>query len=155
MTALPLAAGAMRKPPQPSTRLVQPLTSTDKPWMSKRQPGVLSSYILTLIFIVIGLGCAAILCFFGYNDIFLLDESNLCKVMDENFSGSDLNTDYWNVEVQMGGFGNNEFQMTSRDPENLFIRNNQLYIQPTLSTERVRLSSSQTNPTPLIHFTEH
>ncbi|KAH6904287.1 glucan 1,3-beta-glucosidase [Coprinopsis sp. MPI-PUGE-AT-0042] len=137
VTALPLGTPMPRsKPPQPSTRLVQPLTSTDKPWMSVRQPGVLPSYLLTLLFIIVGLGCAAILCFFGYNEIFLLDESNLCQVMNENFGGSDLNSDYWNVEVQTGGFGNGEFQMTSRDPENLFIRNGQLYIQPTLSTDR-------------------
>ncbi|EAU86691.2 glucan 1,3-beta-glucosidase [Coprinopsis cinerea okayama7 len=123
------------KPPGPSTRLVQPLTEEDKPWLTHRQPRVLTSYLLTLLFIFLGICGAAALCYFGYTSVPLLDDSDLCMVMNENFNGDSLDSDNWNVEIQMGGFGNGEFQMTSAREENLFIKNGQLYMYPTLTSE--------------------
>ncbi|TFK24103.1 glycoside hydrolase family 16 protein [Coprinopsis marcescibilis] len=122
------------RPPMTSTRLTAPLTKDDKPWLSSRQPKTYTSYFLTLFCIFLGLCGAAALCYFGYTEVNVLDPSRLCLEMDEQFTGG-LNPDYWNVEIQTGGFGNGEFQMTSDSSDNLFVRNNQLYIHPTLTTE--------------------
>lgn len=62
-------------------------------------------------------------------------ENNLCMVLDEEFDSFDTNT--WNREVSLGGFGNGEFQMTTAEDENLFIRNGQLYIMPTLTSDEI------------------
>lgn len=128
------------KPPLPSTRLSAPIDKSEKPWLSKREPGTMSSYCTTLLFILLGLGGAAVLCWQGVTNVPLLNHK-LCLVLSEDFSSQDLDTSTWTKDVELGGFGNGEFQMTTDSSKNLFISNNQLYIMPTLTTDV--LSSSQ------------
>ncbi|KAF5339550.1 hypothetical protein D9611_011422 [Ephemerocybe angulata] len=125
------------KAPHPSTRLTAPLTQSEKPWTAKRQPYTYRSYLLTLACIFLGAAGAAALCFFGYTSVPLLDESRLCSVLDESFSGGALDSNVWNTEIQLGGFGNGEFQITTDDPDNLFIANEQLYLHPSLTSDKV------------------
>jgi len=40
-------------------------------------------------------------------------------VLDESFSSGALDDATWNREVQLGGFGNGEFEMTTGEDENL------------------------------------
>lgn len=125
------------KMPAPSTRLAVPLTEEDKPWLRKRAPYTYRSYFTTLFFIFLGAAGSAALCYFGYTSVPLIDSSRLCLVLDEDFSSGSLDEGTWNREVQLGGFGNGEFQMATADSDNLFIRNNQLYIHPTLTSDKV------------------
>jgi beta-glucanase (GH16 family) len=59
-------------------------------------------------------------------------------VLDESFSGSSLDESVWNYDIQLGGFGNGEFQMTTKDPDNIFLSNGNLYIHPTLTSDKVQ-----------------
>ena len=122
------------KPPLPSTRLSAPIEKSDKPWLSKREPGTMASYWTTLLLILLGLGGAAVLCWQGVTNVPLLN-NKLCLVLSEDFSSPDLDTSTWTKDVELGGFGNGEFQMTTDSSSNLFISNNQLYIMPTLTSD--------------------
>ncbi len=55
--------------------------------------------------------------------------------MDDNFDT--LDTSVWQREVQVGGFGNNEFEWTTADSENAFTDNGVLYIVPTLTEDKL------------------
>ena len=55
-------------------------------------------------------------------------------VLNENFDSLDLDNT-WTRDVELGGFGNGEFQMTTDSSDNLFVRNGQLYIMPTLTSD--------------------
>ncbi|GAA6031497.1 hypothetical protein JCM8097_006484 [Rhodosporidiobolus ruineniae] len=56
-----------------------------------------------------------------------------CLVLDEQFNGNSIDTSIWQHEVQLGGFGNHEFEMTTTNANNSFIEDGMLYIVPTLS----------------------
>ena len=60
-------------------------------------------------------------------------------MLEDNFDSFDTNT--WSREVSLGGFGNGEFQMTTQEDDNLFIRNGQLYIMPTLTSDEIGTDS--------------
>ncbi|KAM6494910.1 glycoside hydrolase family 16 protein [Amanita muscaria] len=125
------------KPPLPSTRISAPIPPSDKPWLTKREPRALYSYLVTVICMLLGLGGAALLCWRGLLSVQKLDPSRLCLVMNENFDGTSLDDTIWSRDVELGGFGNGEFQMTTTSDTNLFLRNSQLYIYPTLTSDTV------------------
>ena len=50
-------------------------------------------------------------------------------VWSEEFNGTELDTDTWNVENKGGGFGNRESQFCSDRPENLRVENGNLIIE--------------------------
>ncbi|GAA5852958.1 hypothetical protein JCM8547_004748 [Rhodosporidiobolus lusitaniae] len=64
-----------------------------------------------------------------------IPKEKYCLVLEENFDGDSLNTDIWHHEVELGGFGNGEFEMTTTDNANSFVENGKLYIVPTLSND--------------------
>ena len=53
-----------------------------------------------------------------------------------------LRTDIWTHEVQVGGFGNGEFEWTTASEENSFVVDNKLIIMPTL-TDKGTLDDNQ------------
>ncbi|GAA5881438.1 hypothetical protein JCM8547_005187 [Rhodosporidiobolus lusitaniae] len=63
-----------------------------------------------------------------------IPKHDYCIVLDEQFDGP-LDTSVWHHEVQVGGFGNKEFQMATADPANSYTEDGVLYIVPTLSNE--------------------
>jgi hypothetical protein len=129
------------KPPLPSTRLAAPIEKSEKPWLSNPERGTKTSYWSTLVFILLGLAGAAILCWRGFSNVLLLDPSELCLVLSEDFSSQDLDTSTWTKDVELGGFGTGEFEMTTDSSSNLFISNNQLYIMPTLTSDVISSAS--------------
>ncbi|KAF4610231.1 hypothetical protein D9613_010576 [Agrocybe pediades] len=139
-SALPLGSSAFlakSKPPLPSTRLAAPLEKSEKPWLAKPEPRARLSYFITLFCIFLGVAGAAALVYFGVVSVDVLEDSDLCSVMDEQFNGGSLDDSTWNREVELGGFGNGEFQMTTNSDDNLFFQNGQLYIMPTLTSDKV------------------
>ncbi|GAA5990321.1 hypothetical protein JCM10908_007316 [Rhodotorula pacifica] len=56
-------------------------------------------------------------------------------VLDEQFNGNSLDTSLWSHEIQVGGFGNKQFEMTTSATKNSFVEDGFLYIVPTLSNE--------------------
>ncbi|KAJ8073522.1 hypothetical protein PM082_011798 [Marasmius tenuissimus] len=138
-TALPST-----KRPLPSTRLAKPLTSSDKPWLSGRRTLTSTdrnplSYILTLLCIFLGIAGAAALCYFGTtpDKIHRIADSDLCLILNDQFSGGELDTSVWKRDVGLGGFGNGEFEIMTSRSDNAKIVNNQLYIVPTLTSARI------------------
>ncbi|KAK7467309.1 hypothetical protein VKT23_004366 [Stygiomarasmius scandens] len=125
------------KPPLPSTRLAEKLTEEDKPWLKRTPTRERLSYWITLVCILLGVAGAAALCYFGATGVDLLNESDLCLVLNEDFNSGSLNTDIWKRDVQLGGFGNGEFQMTTNSDDNLKVQNGQLYLIPTLTSNSV------------------
>ncbi|TRM59059.1 glycoside hydrolase family 16 protein [Schizophyllum amplum] len=122
--------------PHPSTRLQQKLTNEDKPWLKDQGKGRSRlSWWLTFLCLLIGVGVAGVICWRGYSSQFLIPDSKLCLLMEDNFDSGDLNTDNWGYEIELGGFGNGEFQMTTKD--NVFVRDGNLYIHPTLTSESI------------------
>lgn len=93
------------KPPLPSTRIAAPISASEKPWLSKKEPGATLSYFITVICILLGIGGAAVLCWQGFISELKLDPSNLCLVLDENFDGTSLDQSVWSYDVELGGFG--------------------------------------------------
>lgn len=116
-----------------STILSEKLTKADKPWLAKRQPRARLSHYLSLLGIFLGFAGAALLCYFELTDLDLLDESNLCTVFEDDFSSSSLDTSIWTRTVELGGFGNGEFEIMTNLDDNLKIENGELYIIPTLT----------------------
>ncbi|KIK67729.1 glycoside hydrolase family 16 protein [Collybiopsis luxurians FD-317 M1] len=130
------------KQPLQSTLLLEKIPKEEKPWLSKSAPRERLSYFLTFLGIFLGLAGAALLCYFDLSDLDLLDESSLCTVFYDDFSSGSLDTSTWKRTVELGGFGNGEFEIMTNKDENLKIQNSQLYIIPTLTSESIGGTSS-------------
>lgn len=134
------------KPPVPSTLLAGgKLSTADKPWLADPQPRERLAKILTYTCILLGLAGAALLCFFDLRNLDLLDESHLCVVFEDDFSGDALDTGNWKRTVALGGFGNGEFEIMTNKDENLKVQNGNLYIVPTLTSADIGGTSSLFN----------
>lgn len=120
----------------PSTMLSEKLTDQEKPWL-KGQTGDRSrlSWWVTAIMWFVGLGLGALKVYFDYKSIQVIHDSQLCPVFTENFDTLNLND--WTPDVELGGFGNDEFEMTTTFDKNLFVQNGQLYINPTLTSDEI------------------
>jgi beta-glucanase (GH16 family) len=55
--------------------------------------------------------------------------------MEDNFDSLDLNT--WNHEIDLGGFGNHQFDMATDAPANSYVKDGRLYISPSLTADVV------------------
>jgi beta-glucanase (GH16 family) len=136
-TALGLGPGVPLKgrAPLPSTRLAQKLTKEDKPWIAKRDGRGRISWWLTFLMLIVGAAIGALICFRAWNSVAVLSDDELCSPWVENFDTLDTNT--WFRDAELGGFGNGEFQMTTVEDANSFIKNGQLYIKPTLTSDEI------------------
>ncbi|KAG1883747.1 glycoside hydrolase family 16 protein [Suillus subluteus] len=131
--ALPLT----QKKPLQSTRLKSKLTKEDKPWLTKKRRCETGSWWVTFVTVILGFLAAAALCFQGWNSVNVLEDSQLCIVMDDEFSTGSLDDTNWTLDVELGGFGNGEFEMTTNSDSNVYISNGQLYIMPTLTSDSI------------------
>ncbi|KAK1487708.1 hypothetical protein CaCOL14_012748 [Colletotrichum acutatum] len=101
----------------------------EKPWLDKADPKEKWVTIIPIVGIFIGLAVSGFLVWDGIRSVV---KHKYCPVLIEDFSGSSLDTNIWTQEVQVGGFGNGEFQMTTADNENVFLKDGNLVIRPTL-----------------------
>ncbi|KAI1392626.1 glycoside hydrolase family 16 protein [Hypoxylon trugodes] len=99
----------------------------EKPWLAKKEPREKWVVILPVSGLLIGLALSG---FFVWDGIHSVVKHNYCLVLEDNFST--FNDAVWTKEVQVGGFGNGEFEQTTGDDENVFIKNGHLFIKPTL-----------------------
>lgn len=67
---------------------------------------------------------------------FMSDQHKYCLALDEQFDGP-LNTNIWSREVQVGGFGNKEFEWTTASSNNSYTKDGKLYITPTLTADAI------------------
>ncbi|KAJ6629849.1 concanavalin A-like lectin/glucanase domain-containing protein [Mycena sp. CBHHK59/15] len=137
---------ALLVPSAPNTVAAPALRSVlDKPWIGTRDPHARLAYMVTYGTILLGLAAGAIRCFFGWRSVLLLTD-NLCPVMDEDFSSTDTDTLFGDGglffrEVDMSGFGNGEFEMTTASNTNSYIQNGQLHLLPTLTSDVIPQAS--------------
>ncbi|GAA5906952.1 hypothetical protein JCM6882_000010 [Rhodosporidiobolus microsporus] len=59
-----------------------------------------------------------------------------CLVFEDHFDGNAL-SDAWFHEIEVGGFGNGEFEMTTNSPNNSFVEDGKLYIVPTFTSDHL------------------
>ncbi|KAF8954790.1 concanavalin A-like lectin/glucanase domain-containing protein [Flammula alnicola] len=116
-----------------------PITVSGKPWLMTCELRTAFSYAVTLGCVLLGIMGAAVLCWHGITEVQaqILDLNTLCLVLDNDFMGTDLDAGTWMCDVELGGFRNGKFQMTTDSSDNLFLQNGQLYINPTLTSDTV------------------
>lgn len=103
-TALPLPP--VQKKAMASTRLREKLKDEEKPWLALKQTKLeRASKWITFGCLLLGVAVAAILVFRGYQTVHLLQNSQLCIVLDDEFSAGSLDTNSWSFDVELGGFG--------------------------------------------------
>ncbi|KAF9532826.1 concanavalin A-like lectin/glucanase domain-containing protein [Crepidotus variabilis] len=114
----------------------------EKPWLAKKNPRAVFSYWIVWITIFIGIAGGGIQSWYRYKNV-ALDRQPLCLVMEENFDdetsvfGKDGKGGTFFREVNMDGFGNGQFDMTTSSHNNSFISNGHLYIVPTLTGDNI------------------
>jgi hypothetical protein len=90
------------------------------------------AYWLTYFVAFLGVVASGIRCYFGYVSVPRFKHP-LCQVLDDDFST--FNTNVWQYESRVDGFGNGEFEITTDSPNNTFVRDGKLYIMPTLTSD--------------------
>ncbi|KAH9946764.1 concanavalin A-like lectin/glucanase domain-containing protein [Amylocystis lapponica] len=124
---------------QRSTMLMGPI---EKPWTQEKDIYVRISYWLTYAVAMIGVVGGALRCYFEWRNVPRI--GNLCLVMQDDFDTFDTQNT-WTQEVDMGGFGNGEFEMTTNSANNSFVRDGMLYIVPTLTSDVIGYGNVMNN----------
>lgn len=115
----------------------------EKPWLNeKKDPREKWTRIIPWIAITIGFIVVAALVYVGYSSV---QTNTFCPVLDETFSSGTLDAKVWTKEVEVGGFGNGQFEETTNTDENAFIKNGQLYIKPTVQDSKLVESNNVIN----------
>ncbi|KAI9786305.1 MAG: hypothetical protein M1816_008046 [Peltula sp. TS41687] len=104
-----------------------------RPWVGKKDPKEKWVTIIPIVGMLVGLALAGFLIWDGLRTV-VINQYKI--VLDENFSGS-LDENIWTKEVEVGGFGNGQFEETTNTEENVFIKNGQLIIKSTLQDEKL------------------
>ncbi|KAI0925381.1 hypothetical protein AcV7_005639 [Taiwanofungus camphoratus] len=104
----------------------------EKPWIKEKDVYARLAYFTTYAMALIGVVGGALRCYFGWKDVDRV--GNLCLVMQDDFNTFDTENT-WLQEVDMGGFGNGEFEMTTNSPNNSYVQDGYLYIVPTLTSD--------------------
>jgi beta-glucanase (GH16 family) len=126
-----------------STLLDDPST-IEKPWVSKKDPYARVAYFVTYGVAFLGIVASALRCYFGYKSVPMIT-GNLCMVLDEEFD-TDTDTVFgsggnWFREIELGGFGNGEFEMTTSSTNNSYVQDGYLYITPTLTSDIIGIDN--------------
>ncbi|KAI0667515.1 concanavalin A-like lectin/glucanase [Trametes maxima] len=102
-----------------------------KPWTTDKDFYERFSYWVTYLVAMLGIAGAVVRVYFSY--VQTPRVGNLCLIMEDNFDTFD--TKYtWFHEVDMSGYGNGEFEMTTNSPNNSFVQDGKLYLVPTLTS---------------------
>ncbi|ORY85571.1 concanavalin A-like lectin/glucanase domain-containing protein [Protomyces lactucae-debilis] len=116
----------------------------EKPWLNiKMTRSQKFSHRLPYISISLALLVVAGYCYSGYSQV---DRHKYCLVVDDDFSNG-FNPNVWQLEQQLDGFGVGSFDWTTDSPENSFIKDNRLHIQPTLQTQYEQVDGNVLNLT--------
>ncbi|KAJ3560837.1 hypothetical protein NP233_g10574 [Leucocoprinus birnbaumii] len=122
---------------RPKSTMLAARGPIEKPWMTSRDPYTRIAYFLTYGVMLLGVAAGAIRCWISWKDTPII-AGNLCPVLDEEFDSADgifgENGKFFR-EVDMSGFGNGEFEMTTASENNSYVRNGRLYITPTLTSD--------------------
>ncbi|KAF2190477.1 glycoside hydrolase family 16 protein, partial [Zopfia rhizophila CBS 207.26] len=101
-----------------------------RPWLERTDPREKWVTIIPLIGIFIGLAVCGVMIWDGVRSVV---NHKYCEVLNEEFSS--WNDSVWTKEVEVSGFGNGQFEMTTDSDENVYIEDGILVIEPTLQDE--------------------
>jgi len=107
-------------------------TEIEKPWLLVPDPRVRVSWWITVVIALLGVLLSGALIYFGAKGV--PNVGNVCLILDEQWENG-LDSSIWTREVNMDGFGNGEFEMTTNADNNSYVENGILYILPTLTSE--------------------
>ncbi|KAF2839973.1 glycoside hydrolase family 16 protein [Patellaria atrata CBS 101060] len=105
--------------------------TVEKPWTKKKDPREKWVTIIPLVGLFIGLAVSGFLIWDGLKTVV---NHTYCPVLEEDFS-TGIDDRIWTKEVELGGYGNGQFEMTTSDEENIFVKDGNLIIKPTLQDE--------------------
>ncbi|KAI9890679.1 MAG: hypothetical protein M1814_003748 [Vezdaea aestivalis] len=106
----------------------------ERPWLEKKDPKEKWVTIIPMIGIAVGLILSGLLIFDGLRSV---THHTYCPVLMEDFSSGTLDSKVWTKEQEVGGFGNGQFEQTTGDDENVFIKDGMLHIKPTLQDAKL------------------
>lgn len=115
--------------------------SVEQPWKEKKDPKAKWTTIIPIIGIFLGLGVTGVLIWDGMRNVV---NHQYCPVLDDNFANG-LNNQVWTKEVEVGGFGNGQFEMTTNTDENAFVQDGILHLKPTLQDQKLIDSNTVIN----------
>ncbi|RSL82627.1 hypothetical protein CEP51_005042 [Fusarium floridanum] len=114
------------------SRRVKP-GEVEKPWLEKTNPKEKWVTILPILAIFLGLVGSGFLVWDGIRSVV---KNTYCPVLDEDFSGG-LDSKIWTKEVEVGGYGNGQFEQTTNTDENVYVDNGNLIIKATLQDAKL------------------
>ncbi|KIW48575.1 uncharacterized protein PV06_01147 [Exophiala oligosperma] len=119
----------------------------DRSWLQgKKDPRQRWLNIFPLLGVIVGLIIAGVYIFLGVQSV---PKHKYCMVYEDDFSAGILDTNIWTKDVEVGGFGNGQFEETTGTDENVFIKDGILHIQPTLQDVDLLTHNSVLNLTRL------
>ncbi|KAK9374252.1 concanavalin A-like lectin/glucanase domain-containing protein [Lipomyces chichibuensis] len=108
--------------------------SAEKPWLSGQANAEKFLSWIVIVAFVIGLGIIGVLTWVGTTEI---QNYKYCTVLEDTFDEGFLNSTIWTHDVQVGGFGNGEFEWATSSLNNSFVRDGKLYIVPTFTADAI------------------
>ncbi|KAK4938004.1 hypothetical protein LTR10_021493 [Elasticomyces elasticus] len=119
----------------------------DLSWLKqKKDPRLKWLSLLPIIGLLLGFCVAGAYIFLGIKSVPI---HKYCMVYQDDFSSSTLNSDIWTKEVEVGGYGNGQFEETTGTDENVFIKDGMLQIMPTLQDASLLVNNATLNLTKL------
>lgn len=115
----------------------------ERPWTKNKDPREKWVTIIPVIGLVLGIAIAGFLVWDGMRSVV---NHSYCPVLVEDFSGG-LNEKVWTKEVEVGGYGNGQFEETTNTDENVFIKDGMLHIKPTLQDKNLITTNNVMNLT--------
>ncbi|KAH7235823.1 concanavalin A-like lectin/glucanase domain-containing protein [Fusarium tricinctum] len=113
----------------------------EKPWLEKTNPKEKWVSILPILAILFGLVGSGFLVWDGIRSVV---KNKYCPVLDEDFSQG-LNPNIWTREVEVGGYGNGQFEQTTGGDDNVYIENGNLVIKATMQDPKLMQKNNVIN----------
>ncbi|KAF2464880.1 concanavalin A-like lectin/glucanase [Lindgomyces ingoldianus] len=103
-----------------------------KPWLDKKDHGGKWNNAIVLIGLFLGIALFGFLIYDGIRGVIT---HKYCPVLIEDFTS--WNDQVWTKEVEVGGFGNGQFEETTNTDENVYLDNGVLVIRPSLQDQNL------------------
>ncbi|KAI5809919.1 concanavalin A-like lectin/glucanase domain-containing protein [Peziza echinospora] len=126
------------------SRRLKDKDALQKPWLEKRDPREKWVTIIPVMGIIIGLSIAGVLV---YNGITSVINHKYCEVLNEDWKDG-FRDEIWTREVELGGYGNGQFEFTTPYEQNSYIGSDGfLHIRPTITDSSLILNDNVLNLT--------
>jgi beta-glucanase (GH16 family) len=110
-----------------------------KPWLAKKDPRMMWDKLFFFGFTLVGLGIGAFIVYTGWISV---DNPPYCLIFEDDFSNG-IDSNSWNYEVEVGGFGAHSFDWTTTDATNAYTDDTGLHIVPTLTNETAGITDAE------------